>query len=400
MGRNGRRRKNRRARKRPSPVQRTPSGPLQRRSPRPHLWMALAVVAVAVVALAVILRPRGDSPPAAIPIPLLGGTEGVDPLVVEAIEEAVADVRRDPADGALFGFLGKVYQAHEYHALARRCYEIAAALDSTRADWPYYLGVYAERQGRTEDAISLLGRSIELDPGYSRTYLRLGEMRLVVGDLDGSESAFRRYVGREGAEGWGHVGLGRVAWRRNRLDEAAAHFETALGLDRRAGQAAYLLATIYRLLGREEEAALLLSEVVASAAPVRPPDPRLSELLRLSAGLQGLVYRANRLLEAGSLEEAETLYRQILELDPEHYTALANLGNVLGRQDRTEEALSLLRRAVTVDPNHPHAHYGLALVFLSRGQMSMAEAELETVLSLDPNDANAAGLLGRLEARY
>ena len=91
---------------------------------------------------------------------------------------------------------------------------------------------------------------------------------------------------------------------------------------------------VYRALGRLEEAKELLPRVTGAASG--PSDPRMVAVKARSVGLQQLVRRANRLLGEGSLVKAEGLYLQILARVPRHYTALANLGNVYGRQGKVE----------------------------------------------------------------
>ena len=64
--------------------------------------------------------------------------------------------------------------------------------------------------------------------------------------------------------------------------------------------------------------------------------------------------------QAGRLADAETLYRQILAVQPNHAEALHYLGvlaDQLGRHDLAEE---LIRRATVLDPNNFAAHFNLA----------------------------------------
>jgi tetratricopeptide (TPR) repeat protein len=328
------------------------------------------------------------------PIPTLETRAGVDPLVVASIDEAVAAIERRPEEATLWGELGRLYQATEYHSLARRAYAAAAELAPSDPAWPYYLGVDAARRGEHEEAVRRFRRTLELAPGYSTALLRLGEVLLATDELAAAEEAFAEHVAREPDAPWGHLGLGRVARRQGRLGEASRHLERAL--ERLPGErkATYLLAMTYRELGRTTEAESLLAGL--SSGEQSPTDPLLAEVARRAPGQQALVRRANDRLAAGDLDGAATLYRQVLEVDSEHYTALVNLGNLYGRQGQSEEALALLRRAVEIDPDNPHGRYGLALALLSRGRTGAARRELETVLRLDPSHPHAAQLLARL----
>ena len=366
------------------------------RSRRPAwIWTVLGLATLAAAVIVLRQLPPENIAPVPPEIPTVESTEGVDPLVLEAIDEAVADLRANPTDGDLFGELGKVYQAHEYHALARHSYESAARLSPDDALWPYLLAIYADERGEPDNAADLLERSIELDPDYPPAYRRLGETRLATGDLDRAAAAYESFLSTRGEPAWGFIGLGRVARRRGDLAQAADHFETALDRDPGHRQAAFLLASTNRRLGRVDNAAV--GPAPGSEAGERlAADPRLSDIMRRSAGLQARVVRANTLLESGSAPQAELLYREVLERDPGHYTALTNLGNALGRQDRPGEALPYLQRAVAMEPDNPHAYFGLALVHLSQGRVGEAREQLEAVLRLDPAAENASRLLARI----
>jgi Flp pilus assembly protein TadD len=59
--------------------------------------------------------------------------------------------------------------------------------------------------------------------------------------------------------------------------------------------------------------------------------------------------------EAGDLQSAESLYRRVMNLDPNDPAPGLNLGNLLRVQHRTVEAEAAYRWAVKADPNFPPA---------------------------------------------
>jgi tetratricopeptide (TPR) repeat protein len=332
-------------------------------------------------------------------IPTLDRREGVDPLVLEAVDEAVEEIERDPRDGNAWGRLGRLYQATQYFALARSAYQGAAAVEPLAAEWPYLLGVDAARMGNHDEAIELFRRSLVLDPDLALAYLRIGDAQLAQDELSAAEDSYREFTARVAKvqpdqQAWGLIGLGKVARRQGAKTAAAGHLERALALVPQDRQATYLLAQIYRELDRSSEAQELLA-----ALPPRdgePDDPILLAVKRAAPGLQNLARRANQLFEQGNLAEAARLYEEVLSMDPQHYLALVNLGNVHGRQGRPREALALLRKAVALEPSNPHGRYGLALALLSLSNQDAAATELGTVLELDPAHRPAAELLARL----
>ena len=91
-------------------------------------------------------------------VPRVGQLEGLDPAVAAAIRDAVAAVEREPANGARWGELGIVYNAHRYLALADRCYARAGELDTRAPDWPHLRGVLARAARRRRGRGGLLPR--------------------------------------------------------------------------------------------------------------------------------------------------------------------------------------------------------------------------------------------------
>ena len=62
----------------------------------------------------------------------------------------------------------------------------------------------------------------------------------------------------------------------------------------------------------------------------------------------------------GKLAEAETLYRQVLAIDPRVYPALYLLGVVRLEQGDSAEAAGLIERALALNPGDPAAWKNIA----------------------------------------
>jgi tetratricopeptide (TPR) repeat protein len=87
--------------------------------------------------------------------------------------------------------------------------------------------------------------------------------------------------------------------------------------------------------------------------------------------------------------EAERLYKQAIELDPQLAIAYTNLGNILFRRGDIPGAEKLYRKAIDVDDKQPEAHYNLGYVMLDRGQPRVAAAHFERAIARDPRFADA-----------
>src|SRR5207248_8201535 len=67
--------------------------------------------------------------------------------------------------------------------------------------------------------------------------------------------------------------------------------------------------------------------------------------------------------QAGDLDGAERLYREILDADPRHSGALSNLGVITAKKGDLAEAARLYRAAIAANPNQIDAHFNLGNVF-------------------------------------
>jgi protein O-GlcNAc transferase len=154
--------------------------------------------------------------------------------------------------------------------------------------------------------------------------------------------------------------------------------------------------------------------------------------------IQEILGAAVRHHQAGRLNEAERLYRQILQFDSRHADALhflgvlahqagrndiavdligkaiaqndgvpafhTNLGNALKALGRLDEAVASYGRALSRQPDNVGAHYNVGVLLQSQGKLQEAEASYRQALSYKPGHAEAHGNLantlqaqGRLE---
>jgi tetratricopeptide (TPR) repeat protein len=98
--------------------------------------------------------------------------------------------------------------------------------------------------------------------------------------------------------------------------------------------------------------------------------------------------------QAGRLREAEALYRQALQIAPEHPDALHLLGLVELQSGRHQAALEWLRRAIAVQPAFADAHANLGYVLTLQQQLDPAVASLRQALALKPDHKLAHNNLG------
>jgi Flp pilus assembly protein TadD len=86
----------------------------------------------------------------------------------------------------------------------------------------------------------------------------------------------------------------------------------------------------------------------------------------------------------GRLEEAETLYRRVLEGEPENADSLHLLGMVAFQSGDSETAASLIRRAIAVNPRAASYHSNLGNVLQQQGYARDAAASFLRALRINP----------------
>jgi predicted O-linked N-acetylglucosamine transferase (SPINDLY family) len=106
----------------------------------------------------------------------------------------------------------------------------------------------------------------------------------------------------------------------------------------------------------------------------------------MTAELYALAQARHR---AGDLDQAERLYRQVLEQDPLHAEALHFLGVLAHQTGDHARALDWLARSVALRPGNALFHGNLAAVHAALGQSAEAVACLRRLVALQPDAADA-----------
>lgn len=111
-------------------------------------------------------------------------------------------------------------------------------------------------------------------------------------------------------------------------------------------------------------------------------------------GVQNMLAEALRHHEAGRLNEAERLYRQILAVDPDHAESLHLLGMVAYQVGRHDVAVDLISRAIRGHANVALYHCNLGLALSAQGKLDAVIASYRQALALQPDFVEACINLG------
>jgi superkiller protein 3 len=81
--------------------------------------------------------------------------------------------------------------------------------------------------------------------------------------------------------------------------------------------------------------------------------------------------------------EAERIWRQIIQLDPNSAVAFSNLCAALSRQNKLDEALIFCQKALALDPKLPETYNNLGIVLRAQKKLTEAEEMFRRALALD-----------------
>jgi tetratricopeptide (TPR) repeat protein len=113
-----------------------------------------------------------------------------------------------------------------------------------------------------------------------------------------------------------------------------------------------------------------------------------------SPGVQELFTDALRHHQAGRLNDAERLYRQVLAVDPRHADSLHLLGVIAHQIGRHDLAVELISKAIAINAKDASYHSNLGLAHEAQGKLDEAVACYRQALVLKPVFAEAHNNLG------
>ena len=94
--------------------------------------------------------------------------------------------------------------------------------------------------------------------------------------------------------------------------------------------------------------------------------------------------------------EAERIWRQIIQLDPNSAVAFSNLCAALFRQNKLDEALIFCQKSLALDPKLPETYNNLGNVLSDQKKLTEAEEMYRRALALDDKYVNAYNNLGNV----
>lgn len=153
--------------------------------------------------------------------------------------------------------------------------------------------------------------------------------------------------------------------RDNKYSEAIAIYEDCIQANPNELCNYWNLGLALLLQGNEEEAQLIWLSVM-----LEPDSEQINQ--RLAELVNVLENEAFRYHKSGNLTQAETVYLQILQQQPDHFYACCNLGNIRTEQGNFDEAIAFYHQAVEINSNSSEIYYKIGNCFYKKGDFLSA----------------------------
>jgi tetratricopeptide (TPR) repeat protein len=290
------------------------------------------------------------------------------------------------------------------------------------------------------DALKVYGQLVTLQPACSECWWYLGTLSYDQEKFSEAAAAFSKFVVLEPKNGpaWGFLGLSEYKMKRyglaltylekarnlglgdNEELKSAVRFHHAVLLNRTGNfeAARFILIRSFAVPDHESELVLLALGMADLHIPLLPDELRgeqremalqfgkavflgysgrvpqaeelFEKLLEKYRGQPNVAYAYGVALSEGQRhDEALKYFRQELERDPKHLSAMLQVGWILVLKGQYAEAKSYVEKGLAKDPENFAAVYLNGRILLAEKQYKLAITALEKAVSLDPDSPNA-----------
>lgn len=332
------------------------------------------------------------------PVPEPTDLDQMDPIIAEAIREAVDSARWQRGNDSRRMTLGMVYEAHGMYGLAMACYAAVAEVRPHDARLRYRIAHVEERSGDLAAAIEAAQRAVELDRAYQPARAQLGLWLLDDGKMDEAAALFRAVVERQPDNEAALFGIVLHAIRAREPERAAKlllEYELLEGSN--PGYAGQLDLAIRRQLGLQVD----LAEAGASGEQTRPRwlDPWNDAVMAHQTGVRLLRRAARVYMGRGDYAGAAGLLERAHRAEPGNTRILITLATCYRKQERIAESLAALDEACRLDPDGYWTNLNRADMLLTHGGAAVdvrsAYEHAQAATRARPESGDAWALVGR-----
>jgi tetratricopeptide (TPR) repeat protein len=277
------------------------------------------------------------------------------------------------------------------------------------------LGLIEMRHGRHAEGKALLERVISSQSDLDTDgFLRLARAAEATGDLNLANSVFQRIGSADGDRPDVQSAWGDLFLKTHANAEAARSYQDALRADPAwipalLGNARALgdddakasgesLGKAQQLAPKSPDMWLLVAERELAAQDFAATKTTLDKVASFRANsLEELALRAAATYATGSAKDVEPFLARAAAINPRSPAVARAVAAQAAQLYRFDDAVTLARAAVKIDPEVPGPHADLGSYLLRTGDEAEARVELEAAFKADPYDTVTFNLLQMLD---
>ena len=187
--------------------------------------------------------------------------------------------------------------------------------------------------------------------------------------------------------GRNQLSLGSVFFQHGYPDAAEEFFQAALKEAPASAEALYGLGSVYLKREKNAQARGLFQRAINASASYPETTPNAWNNLGILATRES------------DTKQAIGYFEKALQINPDHFIALENLGNAYRQQKQWDEARGTLERALKLKPEDPEANYSFGMVLAQSNDTQGAYEHLRKALKVRPIYPEALNNLGILYLR-
>lgn len=201
----------------------------------------------------------------------------------------------------------------------------------------------------------------------AKSFLEKGDALLNEGKLDLALKEFEKVLDiLESAEVYYNIGYIKTA--QGEYDEALAAFRKATQINQMYAKAYQAMAGVYIRMGNKELAEKYLN-------------------------MAGEIF-----LDREMHDKAESIFNEILTINPNTINVYNSLGIIYRRQNRLEDAVKLYQKAIKISPDDENIHFNMGRAYLDMGNPQIAKRCFINALKINPNFDTAQGMIKTIES--
>ncbi|WP_162458834.1 tetratricopeptide repeat protein [Desulfosarcina ovata] len=263
-------------------------------------------------------------------------------------------------------------------------------LDASNADAFHLMGINYIKDGRFDDALSMVDNAIKSDVTFSdfhRTRAR------ILTNLNRSEDAllsYRKAISINPEDDTSVYETGALYQQLKKFESAFSCYQKCLELNPKFSACYNNLGLIYKHQENYEKAiSSLLSAVeidpslkqaynnlgiiYKDVGEVQQAIKSFSTAIKLSPNYAEAFFNMGVLLdEIGRFEAAINCFNQVVRIDPGFNGIYNNFGIVFQKMGRTEDAVRCLNKAIELEPDNAYAFHNIGIIFFQNNKLQLA----------------------------